>query len=83
MRGELNMKFTLLVTALALLAFGAAGSASARASCEEVKAKIEAALEAKGVKKYSLEVVPKAQATDLRVVGTCDGDTKKIIYKRE
>ena len=77
------MKSTLLATALALLVCGTAGSASAKVSCEAVKAKIEATLDAKGVKKYSLEVVPKDQATDLRVVGTCDGDTKKIIYKRE
>ena len=77
------MKFTLPATALTLLVCGTAGYASAKVSYEEVKAKIEAALEARGVKKYSLEVVPKAQATDLRVVGTCEGDTKKIIYKRD
>ena len=77
------MKSTIPATALALLVSGVALPASARVSCEEVKAKIEARLETKGVKKYTLEVVPKDHVTDLRVVGTCDGDTKKIIYKRE
>lgn len=77
------MNSTVLATALALLVCSIAVPASAKVSCDEVKAQIEAKLEAKGVKKYTLEVVPKDQATDLRVVGSCDGDTKKIIYKRE
>ncbi len=66
---------------LALLALFAA-PAMAKVSCEELTAKIEQKLESKGVKGYTLTVIPAAEATDLRVVGTCDGNTKKIVYKR-
>jgi hypothetical protein len=62
-------------------------SVSARAQgpkpCEELKAEIAQKLEAKNVKSYSLEIVPKDQeVTDGKVVGTCGGGTKKIIYRR-
>ncbi|MDP3260339.1 MAG: DUF1161 domain-containing protein, partial [Thermodesulfovibrionales bacterium] len=53
--------------------------------CEELLTEIDAKIQAKGVKKFSLEIVPNEKAADLKdgkVVGTCDGGTKKIIYKR-
>ena len=56
--------------------------AAAKTSCDEVKAKIEAKLEAKGVKAYTLTVIPAEEATELRVVGTCEAGKKKIVYKR-
>jgi hypothetical protein len=56
--------------------------AFAMKACEELKSEIEAKLKAKGVKSYSLEIVPNEQAKDGKVVGTCDGGTKKIIYTR-
>lgn len=77
------MKSTILMSALAVICCGVTGYASAKVSCDDVKASIEARLVSKGVKKYTLEVVPKDQATDLRVVGTCDGGAKKITYKRD
>ena len=66
--------------AMSMLAF--AGTVSASVTCEAVKAKIEAKLLGKGVKAYTLTIVPKDEASDLRVVGTCDGGAKKILYKR-
>ena len=48
--------------------------------CEELKAEIEAKLKAKGVSGYTLDIV--TDAKDGKVVGTCDGGTKKIVYKR-
>ena len=61
-----------------------ASSVSAAAKpCDELKSEIDAKLKAKGVKEYSLEIVPKEQVKeDKGVVGSCDGGTKKIIYKR-
>jgi hypothetical protein len=56
--------------------------AFAMKACDELKSEIDAKLKAKGVKSYSLEIVPKEQVKDEKVVGTCDGGTKKIIYKR-
>jgi Protein of unknown function (DUF1161) len=66
----------LLVLALA------AAPAMARKACEELKAEIAAKIEANGVKHYTLEIVPKDATADGKVVGTCDGGTKKIVYRR-
>jgi len=65
------------------LAFGLAVlPAFAGTPCDEVKAKIEAKLEKKGVKNYTLDVVDAKDTKEGRVVGTCDGNTKKIVYNR-
>ena len=77
------MKPVLLTTALLLFSCTICADASAKVSCDDVRASIETKLTAKGVKKFTLEVVPKDQATDLRIVGTCDGGAKKITYKRD
>ncbi len=77
------MKSKILMSALAVICCGITGFASAKVSCDDVKASVEAKLPSKDVKKYTLEVVPKDQVSDLRVVGTCDGGAKKITYKRD
>ena len=74
------MKPSLFAIALCLTALPA--NAQARKSCDDLKSEIEQKLEAKGVSSYSLEIVAKDQDTDAKVVGTCDGGTKKIVYKR-
>jgi len=66
---------------LAVLAL-AATPALARKDCEELKSEIDAKIKANGVQVYTLEIVPKEQPAEGKVVGTCDGGTKKIIYKR-
>ena len=78
------MKSTVLVLtiAIALPLSLATFPASANVTCDEVIAKIEAKLANKRVTKYTLKAIPKSEATDLRVVGTCDAGAKKIIYKR-
>lgn len=69
--------------AIALLSVPVCIPAEARKPCEELKSEIAATLDAKNVKGYSLDIVDKdAEVTDGRVIGTCDGGTKKIIYKR-
>jgi hypothetical protein len=50
--------------------------------CEELKDEISKKLDAKGVKGYTLEVVAKDKDAEGKVVGTCDGGTKKIIYTK-
>jgi hypothetical protein len=50
--------------------------------CEELKDEITKKLDAKGVKGYTLEIVAKDKDAEGKVVGTCDGGTKKIIYNR-
>lgn len=60
----------------------AASPAMAKKSCDELKSEIEAKLNAKGVKSFTLTVVPNAQVKDEKVVGSCDGGSMKIVYKR-
>ncbi|MDQ0737761.1 DUF1161 domain-containing protein [Pseudomonas sp. W4I3] len=50
--------------------------------CDELKSEIAAKIDAKGASGYSLEVVDKGAAVDGKVVGSCEGDTKEIVYKR-
>jgi hypothetical protein len=76
------MKSVIASTVLALFAVAFASPVLAKTSCEDLKAQLEAKIQAKGVKAFTLTIVPKDEKTELRVVGTCDGGTKKIIYKR-
>jgi hypothetical protein len=50
--------------------------------CEELKAEIEAKLKAKGVEGYTLEIIPTDQVKDQKIIGSCEGGTKKISYSR-
>ena len=72
--------------AAALLFVGACGSAqttqAARKPCEDLKAEIAKKLEAKNVTSYSLDILDKGKEGDGKVVGTCDGGMKSIVYSR-
>ncbi len=70
----------LLIAALGLAA--AVSPAFAVKACEELKTEIAAKLDAKGVTGYQLDIVANADVKDQTVVGSCDGSTKKITYKR-
>ncbi len=68
---------------LAVALMGLAGTAMAAGKpCEELKSEIAAKLDAKGVTHYSLEIIDKGTAAGRNVVGTCEGGTKEIVYKR-
>ena len=70
-------------TALALVLALAVGPALAqRKDCEELKGEIDAKIQKNGVKEFTLTIADKDAAADGKVVGTCDGGTKKIVYKR-
>ncbi len=47
--------------------------------CEELKSEIETKIKNNGVNAFTLTIVGKDAA---EVVGTCDGGTNKIVYKR-
>ncbi len=68
------------------VAFFVSGSAYAQAQtpkpCEELKSEIAQKLDAKGVKSYTLEIVNKDKDAEGKVVGTCEGGTKKILYRK-
>ena len=51
-------------------------------NCEDLMSEIAQKLDAKGVKSYSLEIVDKDKDAEGKVVGTCGGGTKKIVYRR-
>lgn len=70
-----------LMLAVGLLSLAGTAAAAGK-SCEELKSEIDAKLQAKGVASYTLDVVEKGSATDQQVVGSCEGGTKEIVYKR-
>lgn len=55
----------------------------ARKSCEELKSEIDTKLKAKGVQNYTLDIVDTDKIKDEKVVGSCDGGSKKITYLRK
>jgi len=64
-------------------ALGMSGTAWAQSkSCDELKSEIEAKIKKNGVEKFSVDVVDKDAQAEGKVVGTCGGGTKKIVYKR-
>lgn len=67
---------TLALAGLALPALGAGKP------CEELKAEIDAKIKANGVASYTLEIVGNDEVKDRKVVGSCDGGTRKIVYQR-
>jgi uncharacterized protein DUF1161 len=60
----------------------AAQAPGQRKACEDLKTEIDAKLQQKGVRSYALDIVPNESVKDEKVVGSCDGGTKKITYKR-
>lgn len=68
---------------VAMLVLGLSGSVWAqKKACEELKAEIDAKIRKNGVETFTLAVVDVTAEADGKVVGTCDGQTKKIVYKR-
>jgi Protein of unknown function (DUF1161) len=72
---------------------GMASTASAQASssetpmlvrkpCEELRAEIDAKIKKNGVPMFTLDILDMDAQAEGKVVGTCDGNTKKIVYKR-
>lgn len=55
---------------------------TARKSCDDLKAEIGKKLDAKGVTSYTLDAVDKGKEGDGKVVGTCDGGMKSLVYSR-
>lgn len=73
----------LIVATLVSFGMVVSGAAFAQSKdCEELKAEIEAKIKKNGVDKFTLEVVDADKQADGKVVGTCGGGTKKIVYKR-
>ena len=74
----------LIVAALVAVAMtsGAALAQGMRKDCNELKGEIDAAMAKRFDIKPALDIVDADAQADGKVVGTCDGGTKKIVYKR-
>ncbi len=72
------------LTAVGVLFFAAmcAQVQAAGKPCEDLKTEIAAKLDAKGVKPYTLDIVDKDKDAEGSVVGTCEGGSKKIVYRK-
>lgn len=69
--------------ALSLLLLIAAAPVFAQPKdCDELKAEIDAKITNNGVKTFTTTIVDQDAEIDGKVVGTCGGGTKKIVYKR-
>jgi len=75
------MKFLIAVVTLLLVATPALAQ---RKDCGELKTEIEAKIKANGVKMFTLDIVANEEVKkgEGKEVGSCDGGTKKIVYKR-
>ena len=72
-----------LMVAAVVLGLSASGSAWAQVkACDELKAEIDAKIKKNGVAKFTLDIVDANAQADGKVVGTCDGGAKKIVYKK-
>jgi len=71
-----------VVTGLAGLLVFSGPALAQRKDCGELKGEIEAKIKKNGVDKFSLDVVEADKQTEGKVVGTCEGGTKKIVYKK-
>ena len=73
----------LIIAAFVVVGFaGTAAAQSMRKDCNELKSEIEAKIKKNGVESFTLDIVDKDAQAEGKVVGTCDGGTKKIVYKR-
>ncbi|WP_026353163.1 DUF1161 domain-containing protein [Solimonas variicoloris] len=59
-----------------------AAPAWAAKDCAELKSEIDAKIQSHGVAKYTLEIVDTAAEAESKVVGSCAGGQKKIVYRR-
>lgn len=72
-----------LMVAAMVLGLSASGSVWAQVKpCEELKAEIDAKIKKNGVAKFTLDILEAGAQSDGKVVGTCDGGAKKIVYKK-
>jgi hypothetical protein len=76
-QGDSSMKLWIAVAVL----FCAPLCASAQIkSCDDLKTEIAKKLDAKGVMNYTLTIVDKGKETEGKIVGSCGGGTKSIVY---
>ena len=74
---------TLSTLATAALLLLTPSAHAAPKPCDELKAEIAAKLDEKGVKGYEIAAVENDKVGDAKVIGSCDGGSKKLTYVRK
>lgn len=75
-------KLTLLILSVTTLLLTQAAHAAPK-PCDELTAEIAAKLDEKGVKGYEITAVENDKVGDAKVIGSCDGGSKKLTYVRK
>lgn len=75
------MKF-LLTLALIIPCLASAQDLPKRKPCDELKSEIAARIEHNGVRAYSLDIIAADAESDAKIVGSCNGGTQRIAYRR-
>lgn len=78
----MSTKPTLLILAATAILLTQAVQAAPK-PCDELKAEIAAKLDENGVKGYEITAVENDKVGDAKVIGSCDGGTKKLTYSRK
>jgi len=76
-------KPTLLLLSTTALLLTTQAALAAPKPCDELKAEIAAKLDEKGVKGYEIAAVENDKVGDAKVIGSCDGGTRKLTYVRK
>ena len=75
-------KVIVAAAVLGLSTFGVSPVWAQKKDCNELKTEIEAKIKKNGVDKFTLDIIEADKQADGKVVGTCEGGTKKIVYKK-
>ncbi|HYL90685.1 MAG TPA: DUF1161 domain-containing protein [Burkholderiales bacterium] len=75
-------KVIVAAAVLGLSTFGISTAWAQKKDCNELKTEIEAKIKKNGVDKFTLDIIEADKQADGKVVGTCDGGSKKIVYKK-
>jgi len=78
----LSLTFALTCAGIADASDVAATLKPARKACAELRQEIAAKIEANGVKQYQLDIVAPDAVGSMKVVGSCDGGSQRIVYQR-
>jgi hypothetical protein len=72
------MNMPVLFVALSVMS----SAALAGKSCDDLKSDIAAKIDANHVASYTLDIVASDQVAERKVVGSCEGGARKIVYTR-
>ena len=75
------MKLWKVPATVICLSFVASANAAIK-PCQDLKTEIAKKLDAKGVTGYTLTIADKGKEAEGKIVGSCDGGTKSIVYQK-